>query len=65
MLPCANSRKHYILERDGDEAAAHAAVVLADQLKLWTNYRLNDRLDRVEGRTQRAVEAVPLGHESG
>lgn len=26
--------------------------------------RLNNRLDRVEGRTQRSVEAVPLGHES-
>ena len=37
---------------------------LADQLKSWTNYRLNDRLDRVERRTQRAVEAVLLGHES-
>ena len=36
----------------------------ARQRKLWTKYRLNDRFDRVEGRTQRAVEAVPLGHES-
>ncbi len=39
-------------------------VAVADQRKLWTKYRLNDRLDRVEGRTQRAVEAVTLGHES-
>ena len=35
----------------------------ADQLKLWTDYRLNDRLNGVEGRTQCTLEVVPLGQK--
>jgi hypothetical protein len=35
----------------------------ADQLKLWTDYRLNDRLNCAEGRTQCTLEVVPLGQK--
>ena len=37
----------------------------ADQLKLWTDYRLNDRLNCVEGRTQGTLDVVPRGQETG
>jgi hypothetical protein len=35
----------------------------ADQRRSCTEYCVNDRLDCVEGRTQRAVDVVPLGQE--
>jgi hypothetical protein len=44
--------------------AAYATLAASDQLTLWTDYRFNDRLNRVEGRTQcTLLEVVPLGQK--
>ena len=49
--------------RNGDEARRARHIGRADQLKLWTDCGLNDRLNCFEGRTQCPLEVVPLGQK--
>ena len=57
--PLRQDRVRSVLARGGALRTASST----GQLKLWTDRRLNDRLNCAEGRTQGTLEVVPLGQE--
>src|SRR5262249_54108490 len=57
------SRKRNLLQASVKGRAGLGPPLRPAWVELWTDDRLNDRLNCVEGRTQGTLEVVPLGQE--